>query len=259
MPIEITARESATITVVAPGAAIGDESVPVAPLSIALAAGATLDFGGGHVVVLASAAGIGDEDLTTVALGFDLEPGDEATSLGIDPTTYATVAQADARAEQRRGSVLAAWEDVDDEDKLAALIAASEDLDTLEWIGDRATPEQTREWPRSDAVGAVSGYEYGDDTWPSNLVTATMELAFARAASYGDDAETDPLNPDLSAGNIKRKKTGPIEKEYFAPTTTTASVTSIERFPPIVQNLLRDLIRVALSGEWGSSTAVRSS
>jgi hypothetical protein len=162
-------------------------------------------------------------------------------------TTYATVDQADEAAERRGVSV---WDDLSDEQKDQALNAATLDLDTLDWIGTRYSAEQVLEWPRDDT-------DYATDSWPTRLVQATIELAFSIAAIVAE--ESDPLAYDPANGNIKSETTGPLKTEYFAPTVTSSSLTSIERFPPIVQNLVRSLVRVASASAWGQGKVVRVS
>ncbi len=176
------------------------------------------------------------------------------TTADLAATTYATVDDVKAAAEIRRGPVLAAIEALSDDDILGGLTARTIDFDTLDWDGERASDDQALEWPRTDT-------DYSDDAWPTRLVTALIEQVFADAVAgtLGDDAEADALAIDAAAGNIKREKTGPIETEYFAPTLATDAVTSLERFAPIVQNLLRPLIATPSSSEWGSSTVTRSS
>lgn len=159
---------------------------------------------------------------------------------------YATIADAQSAADRRGGGVafFALASDALRDQKLAQ---ASLDLDTSDWIGERASTDQELAWPRTDT-------SYSDDAWPGVLVDATIELAFANAQKEADDAGTDVLNPPLN--NIKREKVGPIETEYFAAARTEA--TDVARWPTIVQALIAPLLRVA-SATWGSATALRGS
>ena len=179
-------------------------------------------------------------------------------------TTYADVAAARAAADIRRGPVLAAIEDLSDDDLLAGLTARTTDIDTLQWIGDRATAEQALEWPRTDAEDS-NGTEYSDDAWPTRLVNAVIEQTFADAVAgtIGATATVDPVNPSTTAPNIKRETVGPLTTEYFAPPATATDIGSLERFAPIVQNLLRPLLRSTAvadaSTEWGTGCSYRAS
>lgn len=161
--------------------------------------------------------------------------------------SYASVADAQSVVDARGGGA-AFLALADDATRLQYLTAASLDLDTSDWIGERATAEQEREWPRT-------GTAYSDDALPGMLIDATIELAFANAAKVAADPTVDVLNP--SPDRLKRKKVGPIEREWFAPETTDA--TAVARFPTIVQALIARLIRDAESGVWGSGYVVRGS
>lgn len=178
------------------------------------------------------------------------------TTADLEATTYATVDDVRAAADLRGGAVKAAIGALSDEDILGGLTARTIDIDTLAWIGDRASDDQALEWPRTDT-------DYSDDAWPSRLTTALIEQLFADAVAgkLGEDATSDVVSIDVREANLKRKKTGPLEKEYFAPTVTAESITSVARFAPIVQNLLAPLVRSAVdaASEWGSSCVRRSS
>ena len=84
---------------------------------------------------------------------------------------------------------------------------------------------------------------------------ANIELAISYTPLF--TTGVDPLNPRADAGNIKRKKIDVLETEYFAPSTVAAD--ALERFPRVVQNLLRSLINVASDAAWGSAEVARGS
>jgi hypothetical protein len=171
-----------------------------------------------------------------------------AFEVSADPTAiaYATPDDADSVNESRGGGAAFLALDPDRQEQLLA--AASVDLDTSAWRGVRATVEQEREWPRT-------GTEYSADAWPQSLVDATIELAFYRARLLTADATADVLNPIPS--NLKRKKTGPIEKEYFAP--APVDPTSAARWPTFVQALIARLVRDVATSGWGTAIAIRGS
>lgn len=149
-----------------------------------------------------------------------------------DPTAvvYATPDEADVVASARQ---VTAWQNLGGvTEKMAFLLAATLDIDTLAWIGSRETNEQELEWPRV-------GTEYTAGYIPWLVKAAVIEQAFALAA--GDTT----LNPSATGGNLKRIKAGPAEEEYFARTNTPIDLLGIARFPSIVQNLLRRLVRIA--------------
>lgn len=161
--------------------------------------------------------------------------------------SYATTSDAEIAAEVRIGSdAFAAIANEDTRQKY--LNSASLELDTIDWIGERATAEQELEWPRT-------GTPYSATAWPSILVQATILLAWYNATRLAADPETDVANPDTAV--IKREKVGPIETEFFAPSTTVSD--QLSRFPANVRALLRPLVYAAPAAGYGSSTARRSS
>jgi len=166
-------------------------------------------------------------------------------------TEYASIADLDAAAEARG---LSAWDGLGDEQKTAASVAMMLDLETLDYIGERASDDQELEWPRT-------GTDYSDDAWPWRLVQAFIEGTFALGAKLAADPTADPLSAASAQPetNIKRDKTGPLEIEYFAPVVKAPDMATLDRFPAIVQNLLRPLIRVAVVANYGSGKAVRVS
>ncbi len=178
------------------------------------------------------------------------------TTADTEATTYASVDDADLVAETQPAAVKAAWEDLDPDEKIAGLTARSADIDTLDWIGERASDDQALEWPRT-------GTDYSDDAWPTRLVAAVIQQTFADALAgkLGESATVNPVNPTLATSNLKRQTIGPLTKEFFAPTATTVDLTSVARFAPIVQNLLAPLIRdtAAESSSWGTSCSRRAS
>lgn len=179
-----------------------------------------------------------------------------ATPGAANANAYATVATARAAAAYRPGADALAWLDLDGDEQIQTLVTASRDIDTVLYWGDRATSTQALEFPRT-------GTDYAVDALPPPLVSATIELAFSYAPAFAAGATIDVLNPDTSAGRIKRDKVGPIETEFFAqpkaPSVFGATVPGLERFPTIVQRLLAPLAWVAPLPGWGSATVTRSS
>lgn len=171
-----------------------------------------------------------------------------ATVGGASSNTYATELEADTWLEFRLGA--SAWANFSEELKAQALVTATRDLDTLTFIGTKASSTQALEWPRSST-------SYSADTLPAALVRATIELAFVYASELTADATLDVLNPAAETGNIKRETAGPVETEYFA--STSVAATALERFPAVVQRLLTPLVRAITSTAWGSSLATRGS
>lgn len=159
---------------------------------------------------------------------------------------YANVATADAAAAFRIDGD--AWIDLDDEDKLKHLILASRDLDTVDFIGSRASTTQVLEWPRT-------GTDYSGNAWPQRLVDATIALAADNAKRVAADATADLLTATTS--DIKVEQVGPIRTEFFD--RGAAAATALERFPAFVQRLIAPLVRSAVAAGWGSATVSRTS
>lgn len=163
--------------------------------------------------------------------------------------SYATVEEADARAELRAVSPLAAaWlVSSDDERKKSALISATMDIDAvlssgLYFVGESATGAQALLFPLADSPGEL----------PENLVAATIELAFTLLPT----ATSEPLDPVVS--DKKSIKADDVTIEYFAPAARVA--TSVERWPGIVQRLLAPFLQILVTeGVWGTGLSVRTS
>lgn len=169
-----------------------------------------------------------------------------ATAGAPDANAYATVEEADASLGYRVGA--AAWASLTADQKVQALVTATRDLDTLSFIGTRATATQALEWPRV-------GTPYPADAIPAKLVQATIEHAFSLVPAITGAVEGDPLAPVPS--NVKERTVDVITTVYFEPKPVGA--TTLERFSAPVQRLLTDLVRTVVTKAWGSSTAVRTS
>lgn len=177
-----------------------------------------------------------------------------ATPAAPDANAYLTQAQADALALYRIGG--AAWDDLTSDEQIQALVTATASIDTLEpqwWCTARSTSEQALAWPRGGAM-----------TLPDSLVRATFELAFSYIPAF--TSGTDVLNPDLRAGNIKRKKIDVLETEYFAPgadPSGASAATSVQRFPAAVQGFLAPLMCEGVGADdvnaWGIGLVERAS
>ncbi len=167
-----------------------------------------------------------------------------ATPGAEDANAYSTVEEAAEYASYRVGG--AAFMALTDDQKVQALVTAASDINTLEtipgFVGSRYSDEQSLAWPRDSA------------NLPANLVAANIELAMYYASAFSTGS--DVLNRDTANGNVKRKRIGPLETEWFAP--NSASATAFERLPPVVQRLLYDLV-LHVPSAWGSAEVRRGS
>lgn len=129
-----------------------------------------------------------------------------------DADAYISVDDAD---NYHDGRANAAWDDLADEAKEAAIRKATEYLDAVyarRWAGVRASDAQALAWPRANVE--VDGVVLADDALPQQLVRACAELALK--ASAGD------LAADVGRMTT-REKIGEIEVQYDtnrAPYTT---------------------------------------
>ena len=97
-----------------------------------------------------------------------------ATAGAADANSYCTVAQADEHLVGYRLNSTA-WDE--STAKVAALLMATQHLDRLNWIGEKATSAQALRWPRIDAYDR-DGSLIDSTTLPMGLVRATAEMAF---------------------------------------------------------------------------------
>jgi len=97
----------------------------------------------------------------------------DATIGGANANSYLTVAAADALTESMLGTL--AWTTATSDSKIRALITATRGLDTLGWIGSRATTTQALDWPRTDA--SCDGTDYASTAIPTPILYATFDLA----------------------------------------------------------------------------------
>lgn len=168
-----------------------------------------------------------------MALTLNATPGDATAN------SYATVAEAQAIVDYRVGSAsTTAWAALSADQKIQALVTATRYIDTIgeDFIGDRTDPAtQALEWPRS-------GTDFDDDELPATLVDATIELALSFTTGMAAGT-VDVLALDATAANVKRKKVGPLETEYFKPGAgADPQPDTLARFPTVVQLLLDPLV-----------------
>ena len=140
-------------------------------------------------------------------------PAFNATLGSSTATSYISVAQAD---DWYAGTLNEdAWTALDDDQKQAALVAATRALETLTYAGVRCTPstndpakEQALQWPRSGAtckgITAVCG------ALPQAIIDATAYLALNLYSSG-----TIGGGPIASTGALKKNKLGDLEQEFY--------------------------------------------
>ena len=97
----------------------------------------------------------------------------DATIGGATANSYLTVAAADTLTETMLGTL--AWTTATTDSKTRALITATRGLDTLGWIGSKATTTQALDWPRTGV--SCDGVDYDSTAIPTQILYATFDLA----------------------------------------------------------------------------------
>lgn len=174
----------------------------------------------------------------------------DATVGGAASNSYSTMENANAVIATRIGPAATAWRVIaagtaGDDLKKQALITATADIDTADFKGSRATSTQALEWPRTSTV-------YASNVLPNRLVLATVEYAMEIAA----DPTTSLPSPE--SDNRKMVKAGDVAVEFFESDDTGAAF-DLERWPAIVQRLLKPLLLIIAESAWGSALAIRIS
>jgi len=137
-----------------------------------------------------------------------------ATVGSASANSYLTIAAADTIAESMLGTL--AWTTATTDQKTRALITATRGLDTLDWIGDRATTTQALDWPRTDA--SCGGIDYPDDEIPESVEYATFDLANALLTTptllQSPSGGSAALVPGVPNRDLRRLKLDVMELEF---------------------------------------------
>jgi hypothetical protein len=105
--------------------------------------------------------------------------------------SYASLAEAEAFHESNLRTE--GWATADTPTKQKALVMATRHLDgSVDWLGERGSPEQALEWPRSDVQWR--GQDIAADVVPQPVKNATAELArLLINTDLTADSDTDGL------------------------------------------------------------------
>ena len=107
----------------------------------------------------------------------------------------------------------AQWTALTADTKAAALITATQWLETLTYVGTRPTATQALQWPRK-ATSSTAIINDGT-TIPREVLAAQAELALALATT--PTALTGETGSTTTTGPVKRQKLDALEVEYFTP------------------------------------------
>lgn len=182
-----------------------------------------------------------------------------ATAGASNANSYLSVAGADSIADTMVGTLT--WTTATSDNKIRALITATNGLETLKWIGSRATTTQALAWPRSDAE--CGDKSYTDSEIPRELELATFDLA---NALLGDPTllRSSPSSEALVAGvpnrDLKRLKLDVMEIEWNTNVgnSTTEAVTPLTVLPHLA-TILGCLTTSTTRGGLGGAVAVQRS
>lgn len=155
-----------------------------------------------------------------------------ATAGASNANSYLSVAGADSIADGMVGTL--AWSSATSDNKVRALITATNGLETLGWIGTRATTTQALAWPRSNAK--CGDKDYTATQIPREVELATFDLA---NALLGDPTllRSTPSSKALVAGvpnrDLRRLKLDVMEIEWRTDVgnSTTEAVTPLTVLP----------------------------
>lgn len=161
----------------------------------------------------------------------------DATIAGEDSNSYITLEEANEYASERGH---ANWDDLDDEDKIAALVNAAEFLDNQygkRLAGRKATASQYLQFPRLGIAGITDKKdEFGEYILiiPKKVKYAQMELALAyleKNGSFYSGIEDRGLKSFTNS-------VGPLmeQKQYFS------GASGYETYTSRVNNMLSDYL-----------------
>lgn len=175
-----------------------------------------------------------------------------ATVGSASANSYLTIAAADTIAETMLGTL--AWTTATTDQKTRALITATRGLDTLDWIGDRATTTQALDWPRTDA--SCGGIDYPDDEIPEQIQYSTFDLANALLGTptllQSPTTGSDELVPGVPNKDLRRLKLDVMELEWRTDVSAaSASIVSPLSALPHLATILGCLTTSVIPGGMG--------
>ena len=101
-------------------------------------------------------------------------------------------------------------------------------FETLQWVGDRCTPETC--WPRENA--SCNGIVATCDEIPAVVASAYCELCLALQADQ--DSMITSQAVDSAAGAIRREKLDVLEQWYYSPRDSGAVVGGVQTTDPLL-------------------------
>jgi hypothetical protein len=129
----------------------------------------------------------------------------DATIGGVNSNSYITIARATEIADYDIIERVD-WYVANADDKIRALVSATRQLDTLPWVGLRATTTQALAWPRTDAV--INGREISATEIPQEIQQATYDLPSNRTSNYSALITRAPSLSTVLYGTLSTFGTG---------------------------------------------------
>jgi hypothetical protein len=182
-----------------------------------------------------------------------------ATAGASNANSYLSIADADSIADSMVGTL--AWSSATEENKIKALLTATNGLETLEWIGSRTSTTQALAWPRTNASCGDKTPE--SDEIPREVQLATFDLANAlltNPALLRSSPSSNALVNGIPNRDLKRLKLDVMEIEWNtnAGNSTTEAVTPLTVLPHLA-TILGCLTTSGTRGGLGGTIPVQRS
>jgi len=152
-----------------------------------------------------------------------IETGQQSTTAN----SYVTVANYDAYLNARYPSRT----DISDAQAEAYILRGMDYFENLDFIGMKATEEQSLQWPRSGVN--IDGYGKDTNEIPNEVLVSIYELAYGFEQGYG-------INDPISRETVK-EKIGEIEVEYK---NSSADRTLLPAASQALRKLIKSPMRV---------------
>lgn len=182
-----------------------------------------------------------------------------ATAGAADANSYLSIAGADSIANGMVGTL--SWASATSDEKARALVTATNGMETLSWIGTRATSTQALSWPR---VNASCGDKTPSTTAiPRELELATFDLANALLSDptlLCNAPTTGALVTGVPNRDLKRLKLDVMELEWNTNVgnSTTKAATPLTVLPHLA-TILGCLTTSTTGGGVGGAIAITRS
>lgn len=186
-----------------------------------------------------------------------------ATPGASDANSYLTIAEGDTFAEERLGTLT--WTSSTEENKKKALVQATRYMDTLEFIGEKASTTQALLWPRDNAK--CGDKDYADTIIPPEVQEATFDLAEGLLNNPGlisgqgvtsSTATTGELVAGVPNADLKRLKLDVMELEWKNATNSSRIAATPLSVMPHLLTTLGCLTKSVVPGVSGMIPVVRN-